>query len=486
MNDDALEADFRRKSLALLVGIDTYVSPDLMPLKCAVRDVEAVEAALIEHCGFARANVKKLCNTQATRAMVLAELSNIAKETALCRRDDGPAKTRCIVYFAVHGLSTDRNNQTQTELAMHDTNPDVAYSGLGRQEIDDAMGKIAADQTLLIFDCCHAAGVYRGARASASAGSPSVVTAMRDAAGAAKVFSCRDGELAWEDREEHHSIFARALLEVLAPKPDTLEKPAGPLYLDGLRDHLIKRVPEIALRERNKQQTPEIDVLQTGGPLLVALRLGTAPAQRGDGPADPAVEVPATNGHPLVSSVQGTGPAGAAQSPTIGMPGQERPSSRPPDQTPGPDGVPVLAMLIAGIVLLLAFWIALPGQTSASGEPTAPLPETARPETSSSQRGQGTAASTATSARQEPAVAPSDTGSAAGSSPTAAPAATSKTGPGAASGSAKKASPLDPTPCGPDCNCCSRQRDYNFSVCKDPACRSAAMAIDAKCKAACK
>jgi Caspase domain len=87
------------KNYLLGIGIDVYASPNLRPLRNAVRDVEAVVALLAEGYQFAQPGesdqTQLLLNEEATRQNIIAHLDEYAQ---LVKAPDN-----LVIYFAGHG-----------------------------------------------------------------------------------------------------------------------------------------------------------------------------------------------------------------------------------------------------------------------------------------------------------------------------------------------------------------------------------------------
>jgi formylglycine-generating enzyme required for sulfatase activity len=268
-----LEAQFRARSFAMLIGVDRYQFEGgaLPTLKCAVSDVGAISRALVNVGGFPRENILLLTNEEATRARISAAFGQLRLQIERLRRERSSAKTRFLFYFSGHGLIGTTQGADRTFLATFDTDPNnPGFTGLGWNDLDDLIAtNIAPDQHLRLIDCCHAAGLAPGAKGGKKLTIEFVVDAVARTEGQGVLFSCQRDELAWERREGNLSVFATALVDGLnGAAPDT----HGIVYLSSLVDYLADRVPADAMKERGVRQTPVAKLDQIRGPMPIGFR----------------------------------------------------------------------------------------------------------------------------------------------------------------------------------------------------------------------
>lgn len=88
---DTLPALQASNGVALLVGINEYINPDIPALQGAVNDVDALERVLTEHFGF---HVRCLRNHEATRQRVFKEFTDLV---------DQSSRIPALFYFAGYG-----------------------------------------------------------------------------------------------------------------------------------------------------------------------------------------------------------------------------------------------------------------------------------------------------------------------------------------------------------------------------------------------
>ncbi|KAK0475329.1 caspase domain-containing protein [Armillaria luteobubalina] len=160
---------------ALVIGINEYkfIEPR-QDLKGAVKDAENFKKYLLEDLGVAEDNIINLRDEQATRSAVIDRFRQLQGDPKI-----GSGKAAIIIYFAGHGARATKPT-TWTDWVSSDENIEMLCpADIGAL---DANGKVVEgipDRTIsqflldlsiakgnnitLILDCCHAAGMNRGA-----------------------------------------------------------------------------------------------------------------------------------------------------------------------------------------------------------------------------------------------------------------------------------------------------------------------------------
>jgi hypothetical protein len=82
---------------ALIIGIDSYASPDVGNLSGAKADAQAVFQLLVQDLGIPSSRITLLLNEQATRSSILKAFDDLRNNDQIQR--DSPI----IIYFAGHG-----------------------------------------------------------------------------------------------------------------------------------------------------------------------------------------------------------------------------------------------------------------------------------------------------------------------------------------------------------------------------------------------
>jgi serine/threonine protein kinase len=273
--DDTLRP-FRARSFLLVIGLDHYLHEGrpLRPLRCPVKDVKAVAAALVSEGGVAEENVFTLCNEEATLLGISQALETIGERIRRLRREGPLANTRIVVFYSGHGLvGPGSDNRDTTYLATWETRRESAHlpvTALAIEQLDRMIEAAGPDQDLRFFDCCHAAGHAHAAKGEAGQAVATLMAAMTKARGRGVIYACDREELAWEMRDGSGSIFALALVEAIQRgAPDH----GGVVDLHGIAHHVQQRVPELSLAEHGERQTPRLDLQQIDGPMPLAFRV---------------------------------------------------------------------------------------------------------------------------------------------------------------------------------------------------------------------
>jgi hypothetical protein len=200
----ALGDVFFGRSHALLIGNNAY---RLLPqLETAVNDVRAIAAVLDRHYGF---SVTVLEN--ATRTEIIDSLSAIT--SSLTARDN------LLVYYAGHGnIEFGRESWQPVDAAPDDTTHWIST----QHEISSPLARSSARHVLVISDSCYAGASATGEVAiTAPAGADRVAAIRRLTSRSSRMVMTSGGLSPVLDQGDGHlSIFARALVEVLAD--DTL------------------------------------------------------------------------------------------------------------------------------------------------------------------------------------------------------------------------------------------------------------------------
>lgn len=233
---------------ALVIGINDYKDPRLPKLKTALRDAERVAELLGKRYGY---DVRLLRNP--TRYQIISALSDYHKK--LTENDN------FLLYYAGHGTLLEGGTLVRGQWQPADAESDSPANWISSVEITDQLSIMLAKQVLVIADSCYSGALTRSSVARLEAGmsdearqnwlklmankrSRTVLTS----GGLAPVLDAGGG---------NHSVFAKALLDVLEANGDILE--AQRLYRE-----VSARVALAAERFRF-EQVPEYAPIQHAG-----------------------------------------------------------------------------------------------------------------------------------------------------------------------------------------------------------------------------
>ena len=282
---DAPDPSMGGRSWALLVGINTYKSPDIPALSWCEADVDATASALQTSQGFRPDDISMLKGPEATRQGIIEALSRFTDPRLVGEND------RVVVYFSGHGQTVPipRNGMMgfllpyDAAVDLHDiTNPSLYYSScIPMSELRRISDLIPGKHVLYLVDACYsglaiestrAVPMVAGAEALGAVPSRHIITAGMK------------GEQALEDSALGHGVMTAVLLEALTGPACDFNKD-GYVTAQELGTYVQGEVPRLA------RQTPQFASFGGEGQFLLSPG-GGAPA-RARGPViellEPAV-----------------------------------------------------------------------------------------------------------------------------------------------------------------------------------------------------
>lgn len=208
--DELAGIDFGRYH-ALVIGNDDY--QHLPDLKTAVADATEVAGLLERHYGFSTTLLRN-----ASRYDILAALNAL--------REKLTSGDNLLIYYAGHGELDEVNNRGHW--LPVDAEPESTANWVSTVAVTDVLNIMKARQILLVVDSCYAGALTRSSVARLAAGATGeerlhwlrTVSQKRSrtvltSGGLAPVLDAGGGG--------RHSVFAKALLEVLAGNSDVLD-----------------------------------------------------------------------------------------------------------------------------------------------------------------------------------------------------------------------------------------------------------------------
>lgn len=198
------------KRVALLVGINQYLDPGILPLQCAENDALALKTLLTERCDF---QVTCLTNEQATREGIVDAWE------ALCgglQTDDA-----ILLYFAGHGhdLQDDQHALMPYDIRLKDIDDDDVADMIRVRRLERKSRPCGASR-ILLYDACRTP-LRVGARNSharlPSAGARDIVGMVKSAglSPLAALWACSSEEQAYEIPQLKRSVFSLAFERVV-------------------------------------------------------------------------------------------------------------------------------------------------------------------------------------------------------------------------------------------------------------------------------
>ncbi|MBP1468909.1 caspase family protein [Candidatus Chloroploca sp. M-50] len=271
---------------ALVIGVGSYQHATALNVPQTAEDAALVAGILRDPllCGYPAAQVTVLCEAEATRERILAELKRLATTV---RQED-----TLFLFYSGHGMKGKEQEQEKESyyLTTYDTqvvaNAVVAGTGVREKELLEHIKAIGARRALLVFNACHA-----GALAPASLGEPTaeqpaalgemlpetLTTALLSAGeGRSIITACREQQRSWFSRAESTTLFAQAVAAGL--QGEGIEPRHGYIDLFGFYDWLHERVSGAVRRRWGEVQEPELTISKAVGVMALALYRGTAPS----------------------------------------------------------------------------------------------------------------------------------------------------------------------------------------------------------------
>jgi len=140
---------------ALLVGVNEYRA--VPSLQGSLNDIAAMQEVLVTRWGFARAQVRTLTDSAATRAGILAALNQLVRE----------AQPNDLVYFHYSGhgsqvedLNGDEEDGLDETLVPHDGRT-TGVADITDDELDALLDRLRSTEVIVVLDSCHSGTATR-------------------------------------------------------------------------------------------------------------------------------------------------------------------------------------------------------------------------------------------------------------------------------------------------------------------------------------
>ncbi len=206
---------------ALLVGVSTYArTSELRKLQYPERDMEDL-AAVLREAGYRPENIVLMTQTAGAlpgnnRFLPLA--ANIRAELKALLRDRIKADG-VLVAFAGHGIQF--RGSDEAYFCPADARPDDKATLISLNEVYQTLDGCEAQLKLLLSDACRndpVAAVSR--RATVDVASVTRPQSVKPPGGVAALFSCSEGELAYENDALKHGVFFHFIIQGLRGEAD--------------------------------------------------------------------------------------------------------------------------------------------------------------------------------------------------------------------------------------------------------------------------
>jgi formylglycine-generating enzyme required for sulfatase activity len=247
------------KKLALLVGIDKYPSGSgFSALAFPQRDVDAL-AKLLLNSGYRPEHVRVLTVERGFKddLRFLPSRRNILNEFQLMAGDRKPQDS-FLVALVGHGLT---RKVMAKDGAGKDVEKSVAFFGPSDADIRDTQTMISLDELYGELETCRAGAkvmIVDACRVNATQGKTPAIPFAPPAvpASVAALFSCSDGEVAWEEPDlgGGHGVFFHYVIEGLKGEADANKDDTVSLL--ELTEYTQDKVPDYVSHRRGERQMP--------------------------------------------------------------------------------------------------------------------------------------------------------------------------------------------------------------------------------------
>lgn len=203
-------------SHALIIGISDYHHLNRLS-RAVTYDAQDFYEVLVDltKCAFSPDNVELLVNELATRNALIEALVKLAN------RSDSASTV--LLYFSGHAGQISSGEYAGEYLlpvdAKNDSQSVLAKTALPARQLTKAIHSIKARRLVLIFDCCHAAGLGQLKNPSKlewkSGLTESYYNQLAVGAGRVVIASSRSEEVSWVLDGDRNSLFTRHLLDGL-------------------------------------------------------------------------------------------------------------------------------------------------------------------------------------------------------------------------------------------------------------------------------
>ncbi|MGL4550640.1 MAG: tetratricopeptide repeat protein [Gemmataceae bacterium] len=251
---------------ALLVGVKQYDRAELTALEYTENDVTALSLYL-KASGYKRV-VLMTQSAGAMEARYLPTAANVRKELKGLLEDRTDDDT-VVLAFCGHGVQF--RGSDEPYFCPMDASLKSKATLLSLSEVYGQLGRCRARTKVLFSDACRNDPLPKGTRAALGA----QITAPRGRGSKEKVpenvvalFSCTEGEVAWETEKHRHGVFFHFLIEGLKGKAANA---ARQVTVASLADYVQREVGDFVRTEISggKRQRPEM-VGRFSTPVVIA------------------------------------------------------------------------------------------------------------------------------------------------------------------------------------------------------------------------
>ena len=243
--------DALSKAYALIIGVGK-------DLPVTVKDAKAIYNILADPAmaGYSPENISLLTGWKATRKNILKAFDSLVERAG--------EDSSILLFYSGHGGTYSDNsflrkenwkleeeNQHYFHLCPYDYDP-VNYekTWIKAEEIKQKISEIKSRRLIFFLDCCHAAGMTKGASTSNQVSQTETLTQadglaqhLDDGRGMSIISSCREDQLSYILDGDHNSLYTKCMIEVLKGENKTnFDDPY--VRISEVVQYIFKKVPE--------------------------------------------------------------------------------------------------------------------------------------------------------------------------------------------------------------------------------------------------
>ncbi|MCU0316002.1 MAG: caspase family protein [Fimbriimonadaceae bacterium] len=247
---------------ALVIGIDTYESPLINPLRAAGADARGLATFLQTSAKVPGANVRLLTSAgslKPRKKVILEEIEKLAKSVK-------PGDT-VFFSFAGHGMQLRGGEPALLPMDANLTNDATAKeTTLSAAEIRSALSKIPAELLIVMYDMCRndpiagsrqSGGNFMGSNLARATSLETVSGNQPGPKNVVNLFSCSPSQLSYEWTGKGRGFFSYYVEQGLAGSAANSE---GKVTVTTLLNYLNLAVPGVVQREVGREQTPMFEL----------------------------------------------------------------------------------------------------------------------------------------------------------------------------------------------------------------------------------
>jgi hypothetical protein len=241
--------------VAVVIGVSKYENPNIPPVDYARRDAMKIREYLIKTMGYKEANILELYDEKATVSKIKNTLNRELKSRVTANLSD------VFVYFSGHGLpETNANEPYLTTYDVVPENPgDTAYS---MKDFYGHLESLKARNVTVVIDACFSGMTDSDTKRiiplirSASPAFMEVTNPLLKIRNGVVFTSSKGKQISSWYHKKQHGLFTYYFLQGLKGKADI--DGGGVITAKGMERYLSQHVPNAAMKQHGREQTPEV------------------------------------------------------------------------------------------------------------------------------------------------------------------------------------------------------------------------------------